>query len=69
MFTSLVSQERTALGALLAQATESKMFEVIWSPMQDKYIVRKCRIFHNDPEIVGTLEQCLTWVLRIQKEA
>jgi hypothetical protein len=52
-----------------AQATESKMFEVIWSPMQDKYIVRKCRIFHNDPEIVGTLEQCLTWLSRIQKEA
>lgn len=52
-----------------AQATESKMFEVIWSPMQDKYIVRKCRIFHNDPEIVGTLEECLTWLSRIQKEA
>lgn len=48
---------------------ESLMFEVIWSPMQGKYIVRKCRIFHNDPEIVGTLEQCLTWLSRIQKEA
>ena len=45
------------------------MFEVIWSPMQGKYIVRKCRIFHNDPEIVGTLEQCRTWLSRIQKEA
>ncbi len=43
------------------------MFEVIWSPRQDKYIIRFCRILHNDPEIVGTLEQCQAWLARIRE--
>jgi hypothetical protein len=47
---------------------ESKMFEVIWSPRQDKFIIRPCRILHNDPEIVGTLEQCQAWVSRLQNK-
>ena len=44
------------------------MFEVIWSPRQDKYIIRPCRTLHNDPEIVGTLEQCQAWVSRLQNK-
>jgi hypothetical protein len=42
------------------------MFEVTWSPRQDKYIIRLCRTL-SDPEIVGTLEQCQAWLARIRE--
>ena len=43
------------------------MFEVIWSPRQDKFIIRPCRGLHNDPMIVGTLEQCQAWLANIRE--